>query len=157
MDAVGVLLIANGLGIPVRPVVGYLADNILGPINVYMVALCVLGVVTYSWIGVTTKTGMYIFSAFYGMAVGASQGTYVGALASLTKDPQKMGTRFGMVSTICAFAVLAGPPTAGAIIERSGGDYLWAQVWGGTMGVCGSIAILTSRLLATGFKFKARV
>ena len=157
MDAVGVLLVVNGLGIPIRPVVGYLADNIVGPINVFMVCLCALGVIIYSWIGVTTKAGLYIFGAFYGMGVGASQGTYVGSLASLTKDPRKMGTRFGMVSTICAFATLAGPPTAGAIIERSGGVYTWAQVWGGTMAVCGAMAVLTCRLLVTGLKFKAKI
>ncbi len=136
---------------------GLLADRVFGPINVYMTALTVLGLVIYSWISVTTRTGMFIFAAFYGLTVGASQGTYVSALASLTKDPTKMGTRFGMVSTITAFAVLAGPPTAGAIIEQSGGSYRWAQVWGGTMAVCGAMSILTCRLLVTGLRFRAKI
>lgn len=157
MDAVGVLLIANGLGIPVRPFVGYIADNYFGPINVYMVALTCLGIVTYSWIAVSTRVGMYVWAAIYGTAVGGSQGTFVGALTSLTDDPQKMGTRYGMISTLCAFAVLAGPPTAGAIIERSGGDWLWAQVWGGTIGVCGAMSIIACRIAKTGFVGRAKV
>ena len=70
---------------------------------------------------------MYIFSVVYGIAVSANQSTYVPSLASLTEDPQKMGIRFGMVETLCAFSVLAGPPTAGAIIDRSGGEFLMAQ------------------------------
>ena len=157
MDAVGVLLIANGLGIPARPIVGYLADNVFGPINTYMTFLCCLGIVIYSWIGVHTRAGMYIFAAFYGVISGASQGVYVGALASLTTDPRKMGTRFGMVSTLCAFAVLAGPPTAGAIIERSGGVYTWAQVWGGTVAVVGSCSVACSRFVRTGPKLKVKI
>lgn len=136
---------------------GWLADNKLGPINVYMVALCLFGVLIYSWAGVSDRIGMYVFSAFYGMSVGASQGTYVGALASLTKDPRKMGTRFGMVSTIAAFATLAGPPTAGAIIEQSGGSYTWAQVWGGTTAVIGACSIAASRFATTGLKWKVKI
>lgn len=157
VDAVSILLITNALGIPARPIAGYIADNIVGPINVYMVSLLLLGASIYAWIGVTTRVDMYIFSAFYGFIVGATQGTYVGALASLTKDPTKMGTRFGMVSTMTAFAVLAGPPTAGAIIERSGGSYRWAQVWGGTVAVCGAVSVVASRLVTTGLKLKAKV
>lgn len=156
-DAVGALLIANGLGIPARPICGYLADRYLGPVNVYMTALMTLAICIYSWMAVHTREDMYIFCAFYGFLLGASQGTYVGALASLTRDPTKMGTRFGMVSTLTAFAVLAGPPTAGAIIQRSGGSYEWAQVWAGTTAACGSLSIFACRMLTSGWKFKVKM
>lgn len=111
----------------------------------------------YGWIGVKTRTDMYIFSSFLGLALGASQGMYVGALASLTKDPQKMGTRFGMVATICAFASLAGPPTAGAIIDQSGGDYLNAQIWGGSVILLSAMAVAASRVASTGWKWRAKI
>ncbi|CAI6100354.1 hypothetical protein V2G26_008282 [Clonostachys chloroleuca] len=156
-EAVSMILIANALGIPARIVVGYLADNLLGPINMYLISLCYLGTITYVWMTIQTRAAMYIFSVFYGLAVGATQGVYVGALASLTSDPQKMGTRFGMVSTLSGFATLAGPPTVGAIIDQSGGEYKWAQVWGGTLAFGAALAVFASRTAAVGLKFKARL
>lgn len=119
--------------------------------------LIIFGTMVFAWMEVTTKTGMYVWSAFYGVAIGACQGVYVGALASLTKDPRKMGTRFGMVSTITAFAVLAGAPTAGAIIEQSGGSYRWAQVWGGTTLLASACSVAASRFVTTGPKFKVKI
>lgn len=145
------------MGIPARPVVGYLADHHLGPINVYILSLTCLSAVTYSWIAVRTRTAMYVFSVFYGLATGASQGTFIGALASLTQDPRKMGTRFGMVSTLLGFATLAGPPTAGAIIGESGGVYTWAQVWGGSVALLAAASVGVARVNLTGMKLKAKV
>ncbi|POR35042.1 Riboflavin transporter MCH5 [Tolypocladium paradoxum] len=157
IDSVTLLLIANAAGIPTRPVVGYLANNHFGPINVFVCATVFLSAIFYSWIGVTTRTGMYVFSAFFGVAVSANQGTFVASLASLTRDPSKMGIRFGMVETMCSFATLAGAPTAGAIIDRSGGEYLWAQVWGGTVVAAAALTFAASRVAATGWKWTVKI
>ncbi|KAF7557878.1 hypothetical protein G7046_g5939 [Stylonectria norvegica] len=157
VEAVGLLLIINGMGIPARPIVGYLADNVLGPVNIYAISMASLGIMVYAWTGVKTRTGMYVFSVFFGLANGASQGTYVGANASLTKDPSKMGTRFGMIATLCGFATLAGPPTAGAIIDRSGGDFFYAQIWGGSVILTGALFILASRIAARGWIWKTKI
>jgi MFS family permease len=100
---------------------------------------------------------MYVFAVFFGLAVGAAQGLFAGSLASLTKDPRKMGTRFGMVCTIVAFASLAGPPTAGAIIDKSGGRYLWAQVWAGLVIVLASVTFVVARCAVTGFKLWVKI
>lgn len=53
-----------------------------------------------------------------------------------------MGTRVGMSFTILSFACLSGPPSAGALIGRGGGDYLYAQVFGGTTVVLGGVVLL---------------
>jgi predicted MFS family arabinose efflux permease len=157
VDSVVLLLITNAMGIPIRPFVGFIADHYLGPINVYIIASGLLSATVFGWMGVKDRTGMYVFSVFFGIANGASQGMFIGSLASLTKDPQKMGTRFGMVCTICAFATLAGPPTAGAIIDSSGGSYTWAQVWGGAV-IAGAVTALTAcRVAATGWKLKVKI
>jgi len=58
---------------------------------------------------------------------------FVGGLASLTTDPSKLGVRFGMVCSALAFASLAGPPTAGALIQSHNGGFLEAQIWAGTV------------------------
>ncbi|TDZ51605.1 Aspyridones efflux protein apdF [Colletotrichum trifolii] len=156
-ESVSLLLITNGMGIPSRPVVGYIADRHLGPINTFVLTTFLLGCVELAWTGVTTKTGMYIFSVFFGLSNGAAQGVFVGALASLTTDPQKMGTRFGMIATLSGFASLAGPPTAGAIIDRCHGDYLWAQIWGGAVIMLGSMTIAAARMAKAGKAWAAKL
>ena len=85
------------------------------------------------------------------------QGVFVGALASLTEDPQKMGTRFGMVATVVGFATLAGPPTAGAIIDQSDGSFLWAQIWGGTVTAVGFGTLMGARFMATGMVWRVKL
>ncbi|KAK4122431.1 MFS general substrate transporter [Parathielavia appendiculata] len=150
-------VITNGMSIPSRPLVGFLADRYLGPINMYAFHVLVLGCMLFAWTGVTTRAGMYVFSVFFGLANGAAQGLFTCSLASLTKDPRKMGTRYGMVCTIIAFASLAGPPTAGAIIDKSAGQYLWAQVWAGLVIVLGSVALAGCRCAVSGFKLWVKV
>jgi MCP family monocarboxylic acid transporter-like MFS transporter 3 len=157
VESVGLLLITNAMGIPIRPIVGFIADNYIGPINMYIITSGLLSATVFGWIGVKDRTGMYVFSVFFGLANGACQGMFVGSLASLTKDPRKMGTRLGMVCTTCAFASLAGPPTAGAIIDSSGGNYLGAQAWGGSIIAGAVMALVSCRLAVTGWKWKAKI
>lgn len=156
-DSVQLLLITNGMSVPGRPLAGYLADRHFGPINLYAFQTLVVGCMIFAWTGVKTRTGMYAFSAFFGLTVGAAQGLFSGSLASLTPDPRKMGTRFGMICTIAAFATLAGPPTAGAIIDKSDGRYLWAQIWAGLVMVLASFILVASRCAVTGFKFRVKI
>ncbi|KAH6854341.1 major facilitator superfamily domain-containing protein [Chaetomium sp. MPI-CAGE-AT-0009] len=156
-DSVQLLLITNGMSVPSRPITGYLADRYFGPINLYAFQTLVMGCLLFAWTGVTTRTGMYVFSVFFGLSVGAAQGLFAGSLASLTKDPRKMGTRFGMVCTTVAFASLAGPPTAGAIIDKSGGRYLWAQIWAGIVIVLASMMFVGTRCAVVGFKLRAKI
>jgi MFS family permease len=73
------------MSIPARPIMGYLADNVLGPINTFIIGLFALSIMVYCWIGVTSAAGMYVFCVFFGFVNGACQGTFVGANASLTK------------------------------------------------------------------------
>ncbi|KAK3325696.1 major facilitator superfamily domain-containing protein [Apodospora peruviana] len=157
VDSVQLLLITNGLSVPSRPLVGFVSDRYCGPINMYILSTFVLGAITFAWIGVTTRAGMYAFAVFFGLANGAAQGVFVGSLASLTPNPRKMGTRFGMVCTIVGFATLAGPPTAGAIIDQSEGRYLWAQIWAGLVICLGSLTLAAARCLVTGMEFKVKI
>ncbi|OLN90167.1 Riboflavin transporter MCH5-like protein 21 [Colletotrichum chlorophyti] len=154
--SINLLLITNVAGLPARPFVGWLADTCFGPVNTFTVALACVGALLYAWIGVRDQAGMYGFSAAYGIVVGASQGMFVASLASLTNDPEKMGTRFGMVCTLMAFATLAGPPTAGAIIDQSGGRYIYAQIWGGTVMLIGAVVFGIARVCKTGKKLMVK-
>lgn len=154
-EAVSLLLITNAAGIPLRPIVGHIADRYLGPINTFAVAILVLTCMDFAGVGVSTRAGMYVFSVFLGMANGAAQGIVLGALASLTADPRKMGVRFGMVATLSGIATLAGPPMAGAIIDSTGGRYLWAQIWAGAVLLASSFVIAAARVSKSGKRFSA--
>lgn len=154
-EAVSLLLITNAAGIPLRPIVGHIADRHLGPINTFAAATLALACVDLAWAGVSTRAGMYVFSVFLGVANGAAQGIVLGALASLTADPRKMGVRFGMVATLSGAATLAGPPMAGAIVDGTGGRYLWAQVWAGGVLLASSLAIAAARVSKSGWRIRA--
>ncbi|KAK0752288.1 major facilitator superfamily domain-containing protein, partial [Schizothecium vesticola] len=147
--SVHLLLLLSGLSVPTRPLAGYLADRHLGPVNTFTLATLLLGLMCFAWTGVRSRAGMYVFAVFFGLANGAAQGVFVGSLASLTADPRRMGTRFGMVCTTAAVATLAGPPMAGAIIDASGGGYVGAQVWAGVV-ICAGAALLGAARVKMG-------
>ncbi|KAB5577977.1 putative monocarboxylate permease [Coniochaeta sp. 2T2.1] len=141
VEAANLVVVISALGIPVRPLLGLAADRYLGYLPTMIGSSATLGVVLFAWIPVRSVGGLYAWSVIYGLAAGATQGMFVGALASLTKQANKMGTRFGMVCSVAAFAALAGPPTGGALIQSEGGGFLRAQIWGGAAMVAGSALI----------------
>ncbi|KAI1776234.1 MFS general substrate transporter [Hypoxylon cercidicola] len=156
-SAVSLLLITNAVGVPTRPIVGYIADAYLGPMNTFALTIVSLAVTFFAWIAIDTPSTMYAFAILFGVTNSASQTAFVAALASLSKDPAKMGTRFGMCCTVLGFATVAGPPTAGAIIDYCGGRYLWAQVWAGLVTVFGAATIMVARYWISGAKIKVKV
>ncbi|CAI6092602.1 unnamed protein product [Clonostachys chloroleuca] len=156
-SSVQLLLITNAVGIPARPIAGLISNKFVGPINTYIVSMLVLSGMIFAWIGVHDRLGMYVFSVFFGIAAAAAQCVFIGALASLTDDPTKMGARSGIVYLLSAFAVMAGPPTAGAIVDQTGGSHLWAQVWGGLVTLLGAVAVAGARLCKTGLVLKSRI
>ena len=117
----------------------------------FTVAVIILGTMEFFWIAAKDAVGLYVFCVFFGFCNGAAQGMFPGALASLTKDPKTMGARFGTVMTVAGFATLAGPPIAGAIIDRTpGGSYLWAQVWAGLCIMLGATLLVACRIMKVG-------
>jgi len=131
--AVNLLVVINAVGIPVRPLLGLVADKYLGSLPTLIVSTTFLAIMLFVWISIRRVGSLYVYSVFYGLATGATQGMFVGGLASLTTDPSKLGVRFGMVCSALAFASLAGPPTAGALIQSHNGGFLEPQIWAGTV------------------------
>lgn len=89
------------------------------------------GICQLSWIGVKDDVGLWVWTIFYGLPAGGLQSLFPAGLGSLTTDLRKAGTRMGMAFTIVSFASLTGPPIAGAIISRCGGQYYGAQAFAG--------------------------
>ncbi|KAI1337481.1 major facilitator superfamily transporter [Xylariaceae sp. FL0016] len=154
-SAVSLILITNAAGIPIRPLIGYLADAYLGPLNTFMLSCLSLALSLFFWTLVHTKTTMYVWAVFFGACNAAAMGGFLGALASPglnggrnsggdrvtgNRGEESIGERFGLCSGIIAIATVAGPPTAGAIIDACG-SFVWAQVWAGAV-VLGAVAML---------------
>ncbi|KAH6880613.1 putative monocarboxylate permease [Thelonectria olida] len=155
--AVNLIITINACGIPIRAPCGYLADRYIGPLNCLIpwVALC--GILMFCWAALTSIAGLYVFAVFYGLASAAAMGLFAGTVPSLTKDLDKIGTRVGMVLTLMSLGPLTGPPVAGALIQRSDGDYLSAQIWAGTSLLVAAVALVGARVIRTGLSFKVKI
>ncbi|KAK1472968.1 major facilitator superfamily transporter [Colletotrichum tamarilloi] len=141
----------------IRVLSGFIAGRYLGSINMFIISNVVVSGMYFAWIGVHTSPGLYVLSVFFGIANGFVQGVFTPALASLTVDPTKMGARFGMVATIVGVASLAGPPIAGAILDVSGGKYIWAQIWAAVITLLGVGSLFAARIAAVGNVLRAKV
>ncbi|KAM7183818.1 riboflavin transporter MCH5 [Rhypophila sp. PSN 637] len=146
-----VLLVMNAVGIPGRLVCGLTADRLLGPVNTLIpVAFCA-GVLFYSWMAVSTQAALYVFSVIYGFFGAGIQSLFPAACASLTTDLTKMGTRTGMCFSMVSVACLTGAPIAGALIQRQDGGFLYAQAFGGSALLGGSLTLVAARVSKTGW------
>jgi len=87
-------------------------------------------IILFGWAGVHSYSGILLFDIFYGFVMSAAQGMLPPSMGSLTTDLSKMGTRMGMIFSICGFALLIGQPLAGVLITADGGKYLYAQMIG---------------------------
>lgn len=158
-DSTSVILsiVLSAVGVPARGFAGFAADFLLGPMNVYIISTVLLGVTTITWMAVASSAGMYTFVVFWGLANGCLQASFAGSLAGLTTDPTKMGTRYGMVCTVLAIATLAGPPTAGAIIDQTGGSYIGAQIWAAVVTLVGALIVAGGRWWVTGWNLWVKI
>lgn len=114
-----------------------------------MICTLVAGLIMYCWAAVDAVPGLYVWACFYGIAVGGVQSVFPAGLTSLITDPQKQGTRMGMVFTIVSFAALTGSPISGAIISAQGGKYVGAQVFSGTSMLLATVFITAARVVRT--------
>lgn len=118
-------------GCPGRIIPALLSDRLLGPFRTLIPLVIASGVLFFAWNGIKTEAELITFAVLFGFVNGGVQGMAMTGLPSLTPDARKMGVRVGMILTVVSFAMLTGPPLAGALIDRDGGKYLAMQIWGG--------------------------
>jgi MFS family permease len=106
---------------------------------------------------VTSRTGLVAFSVVYGLFASSIQALFPATLSSLTIDLKKAGVRMGMVFSVVSLASLTGPPLAGALIQKNEGRYLHAQIFAGSVIMCGCLALVASRIARAGSKLKTKV
>ncbi|KAH7028989.1 major facilitator superfamily domain-containing protein [Microdochium trichocladiopsis] len=139
------LLIMNAIGAPSRVLFGVISDRLLGPLRALILAVSCTGAVFYAWTAVRDLPALVAFCCLYGFFAAACQGLFPATCANLTADPKKMGARTGMAFAVVSVATLVGPPIGGALVQaRQGGEYLYAQVFGGSVLVFGAALLVLS-------------
>jgi predicted MFS family arabinose efflux permease len=158
-DSVDLLIIFNGVGIPVRLAIGYAADRYLGPLNTIVPMLFVHGMLSLCWIAVRSTSGMYAFTIFYGFGAAGFQCLLPTVATSLNDDLSKNGVRLGMAFSVFSFAGLAGPPIGGAVLTTNGGGrggYLVAQICLGLLTMVGASLMFACRVNKAGWSLKVK-
>jgi MFS family permease len=114
-------------------------------------------IILFGWAGVHSYSGILLFDIFYGFVMSAAQGMLPPSMGSLTTDLSKMGTRMGMIFSICGFALLIGQPLAGVLITADGGKYLYAQMYAGGALLIGAVFLGAARVKQAGWDWTVKV
>jgi MFS family permease len=152
-----ILIIMNGLGLPGRLVPAYLSDRYFGPVNTFIPVSAAAAILLYCWAAIDSYGGLTAFVVIYGFFGGGVQSLFPSALASLTDEPSKAGVRIGMIFSIVSAGSLTGPPIAGALVDLHGGQYLYAQLFGGTSMMIGCLLLILARYSKCGMSLKKRM
>lgn len=158
-DSLTLLILFNGVAVPVRLLTGFVADKYLGPLNTMVPLLFINALFAFCWIAVDSPGGMYAFSIFYGFSAGAFQCLFPTTVTSLNSDLSKNGVRMGMAFSIFSFAGLAGPPIGGAILATNGGGrggYLVAQLCLGVATALGACLVGAARVYKGGWSLRKK-
>jgi len=139
------LLVINGTGVPGRLIPMWLADQRqwrgIRPVTVQIPLNLLVSILLFSWISVHDEWSLYIFAGFYGFVANAIQSLFPATLADMTLDPRKTGAQIGWGFTITSFACLTGNPIGGLLVQAGGGEYTYAQIYGGACTMCGCVII----------------
>jgi MFS family permease len=142
--AANLLAIINASSTFGRIIPGILADK-FGRLNLFAFAGMSTGIMVFCFNEPKTNAGIIVYATFFGFVSGTIISSASAAISQCTKDPRNLGTYMGMGMGLAAFAVLAGPPISGALLDKYGG---FAQVanFGGTVSLCGGLIVLASKV-----------
>jgi MFS family permease len=157
-QSINLLLVQICMGFVFRLLPTYYADKI-GSLNVLIPFAFTSGIMMFGWIGIHSVGALYCFAVIYGSGSAVIQALWPAIIGSLSKTPdmKKVGVRMGMAFTIVSFSSFTGPPLAGALIERNGGNYLYANVWAGSSFFIGGSLLVATRWSLVGWDWRAKV
>ena len=151
------LLVINAMGIPGRVAPALVADLLLGPLNTLIITVAFSGILTFVWAAVNSLEGTWVFVVMYGFFGAGIQSMFPPALANSQKDPSKIGVRMGMIFSVMSIGCLCGAPVAGALIQKDHGTYLYAQIFGGSVMICGALVLVGNRVLSVGWSLARKI
>ncbi|KAI0160623.1 major facilitator superfamily transporter [Xylariaceae sp. FL1272] len=97
-------------------------------------------ILAFGWFGVHNAAGIIVFVLLFGFFNGGVTSLPASAIASLTPDLSRLGTRLGMVFVPLGVSVLIGNPIAGAIL----GDSYVLSSWQGVIAFSGATLLVGS-------------
>jgi hypothetical protein len=156
-ESASLLLVVNAPGFLGRVFPNYVSDRYTGPITVLTFSSGTTAHLTLCWIGVDSRAGLYVLAIFFGFFASSIHSIVAVAVASLTPDLQKVGTRMGMVFAISGVAALIGTHVAGQfVIHTPGGKFWGAQLFSGGSVATGTLLCVAARTAKVGWKLRKR-
>ncbi|KAF2644828.1 MFS monocarboxylate transporter-like protein [Massarina eburnea CBS 473.64] len=157
-QSINLLLVTVCMGFVFRLLPTYYADKI-GALNVLIPFAFMCGIMMYAWTGIHSIGALYAFAVIYGSGSAVLQALWPAVIGKCSRVPDlKMaGVRMGMAFTIVSFSSFTGPPLAGALIQKGGGSYTYANVWAGTSFFVGGTLLVATRFALVGRDWKANI
>jgi len=136
-----------------RIIAGRLADKI-GRFNCMILTTFLSSVFVLSvWIPAKSTVILILFAILIGFTNGAFV-SLVSALVAQISDLKQIGTRNGTNWLVYGLGALIGTPTAGALIQRNEGGYLYMQIFAGIAMFTSSCFFLSSRAIQIGLAWR---
>ncbi|MBE3049541.1 MFS transporter [Candidatus Bathyarchaeota archaeon] len=156
-EPIYLLMVLNGVGVIGRILPAIVADRWTGPFNLLIPLSFAAGLLIYCWAAVVSKGGLFAFAVIYGLVAAALQALFPAVATTMTPEPNKMGTRVGMILGFVSIASLTGPAICGALIREMDGSYLGAQMFAGSSIMLGAMMALGSRIASTGLVLRVKI
>jgi MFS family permease len=149
--SLNLVIILNGVGVPARILPGFIADQFIGVLNVFI--LCVLAnvIILWSWLAVESIPAYYVWTVLYGLTAAAFQSLFATTIAAYSADITKTGTRLGMAFTAIGMSALVGGPISGALLLAADGDYMVPIAWASASSVIGTLLSIIARCAKFGW------
>ncbi|KAI6037517.1 MFS general substrate transporter [Pisolithus marmoratus] len=139
--------IVNASSLFGRTIPNFLGDY-FGPFNIMIPCTLVSGCLIYLMLAATGMAGVVVFGILYGFFSGGFISIMVPAVASYSQDLNEIGSRIGIACFVIGFAVLAGTPIAGALVQpHHDGPYIWWRplVFASIVVLAGGVCFIASR------------
>jgi MFS family permease len=141
------LAILNAASVFGRIIPNIIADY-LGALNVLLPFTFCASILAFAWMAIHNVAGIVVFAILYGFFSGSVVSLPPTALAALSPDLSRVGTRMGMCFSFAGFGLLLGSPIAGAILKTKGG-FAGAEAFGAAAVMIGflfmALAVLAHR------------
>ncbi|KZT64725.1 MFS general substrate transporter [Daedalea quercina L-15889] len=150
------LAILNGASVFGRLLPNFFADK-TGPLTMLTGCATATGVLALAWLAVHTIGGFAAFCVLYGLFSGSLVSLPPAAIASLTDDHTRLGTRLGMAFTLAGFGLLIGNPVAGVLVDLRTGEFWKAIVFNGVVVLAAGTLLLAARTAKAGWSLRTKV
>ncbi|PWY87145.1 MFS general substrate transporter [Aspergillus sclerotioniger CBS 115572] len=138
-----------------RTLSGVFADKIGTYNTMISFSVCTGILVLALWIPAISNAAIIVFDVLFGIASGAYFSLVVAMVACIA-PPQEIGYWSGVNFMFASIAGLVTGPIAGAILVHGDGSYWGMKLYSGVLILVGSVLVLGTRVLQTGFVLQAK-